>query len=151
MDSFLILATLCLLLTDICSLAFHLVSYIRTQESRGSTLLFSRGFGTTPISKVDSIPGRKLYRYGEDDRILKIPNVDESCVCCSGLTYGQCCGILHETTKSIYEPAQLVRARYAAYALGLPDFLIHTTHPLYKDYVKYLAGRASIAKAFKVL
>lgn len=50
------------------------------------------------------------------------------CPCCSGKTYEQCCLPFHqgEQPKSALE---LMRARYSAYVLNLPDYLMDTTHP----------------------
>lgn len=52
----------------------------------------------------------------------------QPCPCCSGRSYAQCCqkyhrGLLPETALA------LMRSRYAAYALGLADYIIETTHP----------------------
>ena len=52
----------------------------------------------------------------------------QSCPCCSGKPYTHCCqkyhkGILPENALT------LMRSRYSAYALGIADYLIETTHP----------------------
>lgn len=50
------------------------------------------------------------------------------CPCGSGRSYGDCCHLLHE--GAVAENALLVmKARYSAYALGVVDYLIATTHP----------------------
>ena len=46
-------------------------------------------------------------------------------------------------------PAQMTRARYAAYALGLPDYLIHTSHPTNRDYQRHISSNKDPAKAYK--
>lgn len=56
------------------------------------------------------------------------------CPCHSGKTYRECCepyhtGVLPETAL------QLMRSRYAAYALRLADYIMQTTHPLNRSYL----------------
>lgn len=60
------------------------------------------------------------------------------CPCKSGKHYSDCCKRFHEgeLPKSALE---LMRSRYAAYALGLTDYIVDTTHPrnpLYQSDVK---------------
>ncbi|PIS00525.1 MAG: hypothetical protein COT84_06900 [Chlamydiae bacterium CG10_big_fil_rev_8_21_14_0_10_35_9] len=50
------------------------------------------------------------------------------CPCHSGNDYKDCCEPFHKG-KLPPTPTILLRARYAAYALNLPDFIIDTTHP----------------------
>lgn len=49
------------------------------------------------------------------------------CPCLNGLPYAECCQPFHEG-----EPAptaeRLMRSRYSAFALGLPDYLLATWH-----------------------
>lgn len=57
------------------------------------------------------------------------------CSCCSGKPYAECCkpfheGVLPETAQ------QLMRSRYSAYALDLPDYIIKTTHSANPQYSK---------------
>lgn len=49
------------------------------------------------------------------------------CPCASGQPYGACCGPFHRGDAQPPTPARLFRARFSAYALGLPDFIIATT------------------------
>lgn len=50
------------------------------------------------------------------------------CPCTSGNPYSTCCKPFHQ--GSLPKTAlQLMRSRYSAYALGLSDYIIHTTHP----------------------
>ena len=49
------------------------------------------------------------------------------CPCHSGRVYKRCCLPLHEG-RPAPSPAALMRSRYAAYALGLADYIIRTTH-----------------------
>jgi peptide deformylase len=55
-------------------------------------------------------------------------NQERVCPCGTGKTYAHCCQPLHQGQwpKTALE---LMRSRYAAYALGLPDYIICTTHP----------------------
>jgi SEC-C motif-containing protein len=54
------------------------------------------------------------------------------CPCGSGKTYALCCGPCHrgELVKSA---EALMRSRYSAYALGLVDYILKTTHPEHPD------------------
>ncbi|MEO1288543.1 MAG: YchJ family metal-binding protein [Chloroflexota bacterium] len=58
---------------------------------------------------------------------------NESCPCESGKKYKKCCRRYHNGMK-IPTPTDLVRARWSAYALKLPDFIMQTTHPDNPDY-----------------
>jgi uncharacterized protein YchJ len=60
----------------------------------------------------------------------------EPCPCGSGETYTQCCGRLHKDSNVFRQatPADVVRARYSAYARKDADFLMSSTHPKHKDY-----------------
>ncbi|MBP7566630.1 MAG: YchJ family protein [Burkholderiaceae bacterium] len=55
------------------------------------------------------------------------------CPCGSGATYTACCGPWHEGLESdpprhAPTPEALMRSRYSAYVLGLPDYLMATWH-----------------------
>jgi SEC-C motif domain protein len=51
------------------------------------------------------------------------------CPCQSGKNYGDCCQRYHHNTiKEEATPEGLMRSRYSAYALGLVEYLIRTTH-----------------------
>ena len=50
------------------------------------------------------------------------------CPCHSGRPYQQCCAPFHNGRHPA-TPALLMRARYAAYALGNARFIMSTTHP----------------------
>ena len=52
----------------------------------------------------------------------------ELCPCCSQILYAECCGVFHSGNLPP-TAVQLMRSRYAAYALNLPDYIIQTTHP----------------------
>ena len=50
------------------------------------------------------------------------------CACHSGVKYKRCCRPFHRG-RTIERPEVLVRARYAAFAYGLPAFVMETTDP----------------------
>lgn len=55
------------------------------------------------------------------------------CPCCSMKEYDDCCKLLHE--GAIPENAlQLMRSRYSAYVLNIPDYIVATTHPASPQY-----------------
>ncbi|CRX37557.1 peptide deformylase [Estrella lausannensis] len=64
------------------------------------------------------------------NKIEEIP-----CPCCSQKAYATCCQPLHQG-KDAPDALALMRSRFSAYALGLADYIITTTHPaslLYQD------------------
>lgn len=52
----------------------------------------------------------------------------KACPCHSGKAYALCCGPYHQG-KNPENALALMRSRYAAYALGLADYILETTHP----------------------
>ena len=53
------------------------------------------------------------------------------CPCQSGHSYADCCGPFHAGFgEGLYAPSPeaLMRSRYSAYVLGLPDYLLATWH-----------------------
>lgn len=55
-------------------------------------------------------------------------NSETSCPCGSGNTYAKCCRSFHQ--GELPDSAlKLMRSRYSAYALNIPEYIIHTTHP----------------------
>lgn len=59
----------------------------------------------------------------------------KKCPCFSGKKYQECCKPFHE--GEIPENALLLmRSRYAAYALNMPDYIIRTTHPASPQYIE---------------
>jgi SEC-C motif-containing protein len=50
------------------------------------------------------------------------------CPCGSGLPYAEDCGRLHDGTSTAATAEQLMRARYSAFALGDPAFLLASWH-----------------------
>ncbi len=56
----------------------------------------------------------------------------ERCLCCSKRKYQECCQPIH--AGAFPENAlALMRSRYSAYALSLPEYIMRTTHPDHKD------------------
>lgn len=51
------------------------------------------------------------------------------CPCGTGLTYGECCGRLHDGTVRAATAEQLMRSRYSAFAVGDAGYLLDTWHP----------------------
>lgn len=59
---------------------------------------------------------------------------DTRCPCGTGETYGACCGRYHthfaQTGDLIAPtPEALMRSRFSAFAVGLPDYLLASWHP----------------------
>jgi SEC-C motif domain protein len=50
------------------------------------------------------------------------------CPCLTGLAYSDCCEQFHLGTALAPTAERLMRSRYAAYALGMPDYLLATWH-----------------------
>lgn len=57
------------------------------------------------------------------------------CLCGSGLSYQECCKPYHDGSSDITIPAKLVRARFAALALGKVDYVLKTTDATHKDFI----------------
>ncbi len=53
---------------------------------------------------------------------------DGACACTSGQPYAACCEPLHRGATA-QSPERLMRSRYAAYALGLTEYIVATTDP----------------------
>ncbi len=56
------------------------------------------------------------------------------CPCGSGKEYAACCRRYHHAELLPQSALELMRSRYSAYALGLIDYIIQTTHPLHRDW-----------------
>jgi SEC-C motif-containing protein len=67
----------------------------------------------------------------------------ELCPCCSGLAYNQCCGPYHNGIKQPENARALMCSRFSAYALGLVNYIINTTHP---ENVQYLSDHVKWKK-----
>jgi len=55
-------------------------------------------------------------------------NSEMLCPCCSGNFYVNCCKSFHQGTLPD-SAIKLMRSRYSAYALNIPEYIINTTHP----------------------
>lgn len=53
---------------------------------------------------------------------------NDACPCQSGRSYNACCRPYHQG-EAAPTPEALMRSRYSAFALGLPDYLLQTWHP----------------------
>ncbi len=60
--------------------------------------------------------------------LLPFMNKNDPCPCWSNKPYAQCCKPYHDG-QSPENALKLMRSRYAAYALGLAEYLIRTSHP----------------------
>lgn len=59
----------------------------------------------------------------------------DPCPCSSGVEYSKCCRPLHRG-KPAENALQLMRSRYSAYVLNLPDYIVATTHPASPQYLE---------------
>lgn len=57
----------------------------------------------------------------------------KDCPCHSGKRYAACCAPLHRGEAKAETPAQLMRSRYAGFALGLGDYLADTLASSHED------------------
>lgn len=55
--------------------------------------------------------------------------LQQPCPCGSGATYDACCGRLHRGVAQAETALELMRSRYAAYAVGDVDHVFRTWHP----------------------
>jgi len=56
------------------------------------------------------------------------------CPCCSGLDYSACCQPYLIGEKEAPTALSLMRSRYSAYAKGLVEYIVRTTHPKNPQY-----------------
>ncbi|HVX94109.1 MAG TPA: YchJ family metal-binding protein [Polyangia bacterium] len=76
------------------------------------------------------------------------------CPCHSGLRYKACCAPFHDGAHEAPTPEALMRSRYAAFALGLGEYLVRTlasTHPDLekpRDELTRALGRARVQQRF---
>lgn len=72
------------------------------------------------------------------------------CPCCSKKFYAKCCKPYHE--GKIPENAEvLMRSRYCAYAMGLTDYIMDTSHPDNPNYTEdKKAWKTEIAQFCKI-
>jgi SEC-C motif-containing protein len=65
------------------------------------------------------------------------------CPCFSGLRYAACCAPLHRGEREAATPEALMRSRYAAFALGLGEYLVRT---LASDHPDRAVDAAALAR-----
>ena len=58
-----------------------------------------------------------------------MPSLQIPCPCGTARTYDACCGRLHRGAAAAATAEEVVRSRYAAYAVGHEDHLFRTWHP----------------------
>lgn len=62
-------------------------------------------------------------------------SLKNKCPCCSGKSYANCCKLFHKG-KHAENALQLMRSRFTAYALDLPEYIIQTTHPANPQFIE---------------
>lgn len=72
----------------------------------------------------------------------------KSCPCHSGKFYSSCCEPYHLGTQLPPSALHLMRSRYSAYALGLAQYILDTTHPKHADQKLPLQQRLEQIRAF---
>lgn len=58
---------------------------------------------------------------------------DFDCPCESGIDYKRCCFPLHIGKQAAVTAEALMRSRYSAYVLKIPDYIVKTTHPKFRE------------------
>ena len=117
------------------------------------------GFGSKEMPGI-SANNKKLSTLKQQVRIL---TENDACICGSGLSYKECCARIHSERLSpsttivqatnvseLVQLSSLVRARFSAYAIGLGNFIIDTSHNTQKEVVKYFGGTKDPKKSRKV-
>ncbi|MCB5184582.1 hypothetical protein LG201_05130 [Methylobacillus gramineus] len=74
---------------------------------------------------------------------MKAQAPETPCACHSGQPYRSCCAPWHQG-ENAPTAEQLMRSRYAAYAMGLDDYLLKTWHPATRPAVLKLEDEKSI-------
>eukprot|EP01038_Epipyxis_sp_PR26KG_P012557 gene12557-16841_t len=117
-----------------------------------------RGFGNPSLDKANSnsqsVPMKTQGSSDLPSQILELA-LDSPCVCGSKLSYGNCCGKLHNPQVSLTsithkDIINVARARFTAFAIGDGDFLIKTTHTSNKDYLQHFNDNRDDDKAKKL-
>src|SRR5262249_49728903 len=62
-----------------------------------------------------------------------MPAPPRDCPCFSTLRYGACCAPFHRGERTAPTPEALMRSRYAAFAIGLGDYLVDTLSAEHAD------------------
>jgi SEC-C motif-containing protein len=68
------------------------------------------------------------------------------CPCSSGLAYAACCKPFHDGRAEAPTPEALMRSRYAAFSLGVGEYLARTLHASHPDAA---APRDELARALR--
>ena len=63
------------------------------------------------------------------DAPVAAPEADQRCPCGGAAPYARCCKPFHAGAALPPTPAALLRSRFTAYAKGLGDYVVATTHP----------------------
>ena len=53
----------------------------------------------------------------------------QPCPCNPEASYKNCCYPLHARERKAETPLELMKSRFSAYAMELPDYIMQTTHP----------------------
>lgn len=64
----------------------------------------------------------------DDSEVSRLPSPEAPCACNSGSSYVNCCRRFHTDAATPSTSADLLRARYSAYAYRLPAYIMRTTH-----------------------
>mmetsp|Transcript_2842 Transcript_2842/g.4351 ORF Transcript_2842/g.4351 Transcript_2842/m.4351 type:complete len:277 (+) Transcript_2842:49-879(+) len=113
-----------------------------------SLLRMAKGFGgAKPAGANAKKDGIEVIPKSQVRRIQK----ESPCLCGSGSTYENCCYKQHRTDALVTccDPVTMTRARYTAYALGVPDYIIETSHRSNKDYQRHAGANRDPKKAYK--
>ena len=129
MEGFLYYLVLMLLVVSTLALTRTFVQQHQLKGHQQRSSLFGKGFGTS-ADKEKRDPDAKVSQLKQ--QIVSITDNDAG-ICGSGDLYGSCCGRLHANVNTndidlYFEPAQITRARYAAYALGIGSYVISSSH-----------------------
>eukprot|EP00601_Ochromonadales_sp_CCMP2298_P004669 CAMPEP_0173191942 /NCGR_PEP_ID=MMETSP1141-20130122/13158_1 /TAXON_ID=483371 /ORGANISM="non described non described, Strain CCMP2298" /LENGTH=278 /DNA_ID=CAMNT_0014116173 /DNA_START=1 /DNA_END=837 /DNA_ORIENTATION=+ len=121
----------------------------RQQAGRVSGLGMGKGFGA-PKKAGDSAPGAPSA--GFSNKQIKQIFSTSPCPCESGRPYGECCEPHHKRVVEYddLDPVTITRARYSAYALGTPDYVIETSHTSNRDYQRHRTEGRDPSKAYKM-
>ncbi len=76
-----------------------------------------------------AIPFKKWYKSPYKKEEASILKAHMTCPCKSQKNYDECCKPYHTGELLPADALLLMRSRYSAYALGLADYIIQTTHP----------------------
>eukprot|EP01041_Mallomonas_annulata_P008558 gene8558-17649_t len=143
MYNFLCLATVIVLLSPCC------FSFLFSTELLYKTISYSN-----PLRQV---LGASKSSKGFNNAEIPLTSLNLSkqknnakCSCGSGLLYKDCCQSLHDFASKSHTSDQVARARFAAYSLGIPQYLIASTHPSQKDYVRHTESNKDLKKAMKL-